>query len=72
VIKVASTDELTKALPEDIDFNAGSLLTENISMDALGEELFEMILRVASGEKTWSEKWRQRQFQIWTAGKLSL
>lgn len=72
VIKVASTDELTKALPEDIDFNAGSLLTENMSIDALGEELFEMILRVASGEKTWSEKWRQRQFQIWTAGKLSL
>lgn len=72
VIKIASTDDLSKALPEDIDFNAGRLLIENITLDALGEELFEMILRVASGEKTWSEKWKQRQFQIWTAGKLSL
>ena len=72
VIKVASTDYLAKALPEDIDFNAGRLLTENISPDALGDDFFEMILRVASGEKTWAEKWKQRQFQIWTAGKLPL
>lgn len=72
VIKIASTDELAKALPEDIDFNAGRLLRENTSVDLLGEELFGMILRVASGEKTWSEKWKQQQFQIWTAGKLSL
>jgi len=72
VIKVASTDELAGSLPEDIDFNAGRLLIEKVPMDALGEELFEMILRVASGEKTWSEKWKQRQFQIWTAGKLSV
>jgi altronate hydrolase len=72
VIKVSSTTELATQLPEDIDFDAGRLLTGPCGMDDVGAELFEQIVRVASGERTWSEKWKQRQFQIWTAGKLSL
>ena len=36
------------------------------------EELLAYVVRVASGEKTATERMRQRQFQVWTAGKLSL
>ncbi len=72
VIKVASNEETFKKLPEDMDFDGSRLLSEDTTIDALGEELLDKIIAVVSGEKTWSEKWKQRQFQVWTAGKLSL
>ena len=72
VIKVSSNDSIFKKLPEDMDFNAGRVLSEQTTIDLLGEELLHKVIAVASGEKTWSEKWKQRQFQVWTAGKLPL
>mgnify|MGYP001586045617 FL=1 len=72
VIKVTSNDDTFKKLPDDMDFNAGRLLSEQSSIDSLGEELLDKVVAVASGQKTWSEKWKQRQFQVWTAGKLPL
>jgi len=72
VIKVTSNDDTFKKLPDDMDFNAGRLLSEQSSIDSLGEELLDKVVAVASGQKTWSGKWKQRQFQVWTAGKLSL
>lgn len=72
VIKVASTEDTFRRMPEDMDFNAGRLLNEKGGFDELSEELLEMVIAVASGRRTWSEIWRQRQFQVWTAGKLSV
>ncbi|MCL5062022.1 MAG: UxaA family hydrolase [Nitrospirae bacterium] len=72
VIKISSNEDTFKKLPEDMDFDGSRLLRDNTSIDALGEELLDKVIAVASGEKTWSEKWKQRQFQVWTAGKLSL
>ncbi len=72
VIKISSTTELFKRMGEDIDFDAGRLLDEGVSMDRLGGELFELMVDVASGKKTRAEVWDKRSFQIWSAGKLSL
>ncbi len=72
IIKVASNNEVFNKLFHDIDFNAGRLLTERESINSLGNELLEMLINVASGQMTAAEKLNQRQFQIWTAGKLSL
>jgi len=72
IIKIASNDTTYRNLPEDIDFNAGRMLSKNLSLDELGDELLDSVIAVASGQQTWSEKWKQRQFQVWTAGKLSL
>ena len=71
VIKIASNEDTYNRLPEDMDFDGSRALRE-VDIDTLGEELLNKIIVVASGEKTWSEKWKQRQFQVWTAGKLSL
>lgn len=71
VIKISSTTQTYSALPDDIDFDAGVLLAEG-SLEHLAEELLAYCLRVASGERTATERAGQRQFQIWTAGKLSL
>ncbi len=75
VIKISSTSELFARMTEDIDFNAGGILDSPFPEEALvmlGESLLEQIIAVASGQKTKPEINRQRQFQIWTAGKLSL
>ncbi len=72
VIKIPTRTEVYKKMKEDMDFNAGSLLSGNISLDELSGRLLSMVIDVASGKKTWSEVWRKRSFQIWTAGKLSL
>jgi altronate hydrolase len=72
VIKIATNEQTFNKLPEDMDFDASRLLRKKTGIDGLGDELLDMIIAVASGEKTWSEKWKQRQFQVWTAGKLSL
>ena len=75
VIKISSTSELYSRMSDDMDFDAGVMLeshsTEIAHME-LGERLHEMIISVASGQLTKPEINQQRQFQIWTAGKLSL
>lgn len=71
VIKISSTTETYNALPDDIDFDAGRLLADG-SIGLLTKELLGYCVLVASGEKTATERMGQRQFQIWTAGKLSL
>ncbi len=72
VVKITSTDEVFKKLSNDMDFNGGRLLTDQISVDELGDELLNFVKDVASGKRTAAERLKQRQFQVWTAGKLSL
>lgn len=75
VIKIASTSELYLRMPDDMDFDSGGILKSDSpeeTLVTLGESLLEQIIAVASGQKTKPEINRQRQFQIWTAGKLSL
>ncbi len=72
VIKISSRTELFERMDEDIDFDAGRLLRKGASIEELGGELFEFMIEVASGKKTWAEVWEKRSFQIWSAGRLSL
>jgi len=72
VIKISTRTETFRKMPEDMDFDAGSLLDDNITFESLSDTLLEKVLSVAAGEQTWAEKWDKRSFQIWTAGKLSL
>lgn len=71
VIKVSSTTETWQAMPDDIDFNAGRML-DGETRTSLADELLELLTDVASGKQTATERLKQRQFQVWTAGKLSL
>jgi altronate dehydratase len=54
-LKVASNTSLFNRLPEDMDFNAGTIV-EGRSVAEVGRELFLQLLDVASGNKTCSEK----------------
>jgi altronate hydrolase len=54
-IKIASNTALYEWMDEDMDINAGTVLDGTESIRDVGMRLFEMILAVASGEKTKSE-----------------
>ncbi len=53
-IKVATNRELYRRQEPDMDIDAGKAL-EGISLDALGAEILDDILAVASGKQTKSE-----------------
>ncbi|MCA9081300.1 MAG: altronate dehydratase, partial [Planctomycetaceae bacterium] len=54
-IKVATNTPLFRRMQEDMDINAGTILDGEATVQQVGEEIFEMIIRVASGEQTKSE-----------------
>ncbi|SPF78023.1 UxaA family hydrolase [Pseudoprimorskyibacter insulae] len=54
-MKVASNSVMYEKQTDDMDVNAGRILTEGASVEDVGREIYEMWLRMASGEKTKSE-----------------
>ncbi len=54
-IKVATNSEMYARMTEDMDVNAGDMLTGGVSLEEKGREIYELILRVASGEASKSE-----------------
>ena len=53
-IKLATNTPMFDRMEADMDLNAGTVL-QGESLDSVGERIFDMILRVASGEPTKSE-----------------
>lgn len=53
-IKIATNSEMYARMQEDMDINTGDIL-EGVTLEAKGREIFEMFIRVASGEITKSE-----------------
>lgn len=54
-IKVATNTEMFTRMEEDMDINAGTILSHGKSVEQVGREIYEMILAVASGTSTKSE-----------------
>ena len=54
-IKLATNTEMYRRLQEDMDLNCGDIVTSGVSIEEKGTELFELIIRIASGEETKSE-----------------
>lgn len=59
VIKVATRSDLARRWHDLMDVNAGTIATGEKTIEAVGWELFELMLDVASGrKKTWAEHWK--------------
>ncbi len=54
-IKIATNTQMYNRMTEDMDINAGTILTDGATIEQVGREIYEMILRVASGEQSKSE-----------------
>ncbi|GIW98707.1 MAG: altronate hydrolase [Pirellulaceae bacterium] len=69
--KIASNSELYHRLPDDMDFDAGQVLTGK-SLQQVGQEIFEALLQVASGRRTCSERLGlgDEEFVPWLVGPV--
>jgi altronate hydrolase len=69
-IKLATNTPMYRKLEEDMDINCGQILDGTASMDEMGEQIFQLILRTASGEKTKSEELGlgEHEFVPWQIG----
>jgi altronate dehydratase large subunit len=56
VVKVCSNSTTFNNMPGDIDINAGTIIDEDKSIEQVGQEIYELTMRVASGELTCAEK----------------
>ncbi|MBU1210013.1 MAG: galactarate dehydratase [Alphaproteobacteria bacterium] len=58
VIKVATRNDLARRWHDLMDLNAGRIATGETTIEEMGWELFRLMLDVASGRKTWAERWQ--------------
>ncbi len=62
VIKVCANPKTYQRLEDDMDVNAGRILEGKSSLDDVGREIYDLILRVSNGERTCSEKLGHQEF----------
>lgn len=55
-IKIATNTEMYERMDDDMDINAGSIVTDGASIAEVGQQIFDLLLAVASGEKPLSEQ----------------
>lgn len=70
-LKITSNTPLYERMIEDMDINAGEILN-GVSVDEVGEEIFQRVLKTASGDLTKSEKlgFGDDEFVPWTVGPM--
>jgi altronate hydrolase len=70
-IKLATNSDVYRRMIEDMDINCGDVV-EGVSIADKGQEIFNKILKVASGEKTKSEElgYGDNEFVPWQVGAV--
>lgn len=62
VIKVCANPDTFERLSDDMDVNAGRILRADATLDEVGDEIFDLVLRVARGEPSKSEGLGHQEF----------
>jgi altronate hydrolase len=70
VIKVASNSYTFRRMQDNMDINAGAIADGDSTVQAVGREIFDSILRVASGERTKAEILGHHEFVPWRIGPV--
>jgi altronate hydrolase len=72
-IKLATNSGLYQRMKEDMDINCGDIVDQDVPVAEKGKAIFELILRVASGEKTKSEElgMGNDEFVPWQLGAVT-
>jgi altronate hydrolase len=70
VIKIASNSFTYNRMTDNMDINAGTIADGTKSVEEVGREIFDMVLRVASGERTSSERLGHKEFVPWKIGPV--
>jgi altronate hydrolase len=70
VIKVSSNSRIAAAMEDNIDINAGTIVEGKETTEEVGRRIFDLIRRVASGERTKSELLGHKEFVPWRVGPV--
>jgi altronate hydrolase len=71
-IKLATNTEMYRRMEEDMDVNCGVILDDGVSLEEMGQRIFDLILEVASGRRTKSENLGlgNHEFTPWQIGAV--
>jgi altronate hydrolase len=72
-IKLATNTEMFNRMPDDMDLNAGRIVDRTATIPQVGQEIFDLIVEVASGRQTVSEELGvgQEEFVPWNFGTVT-
>lgn len=64
VLKVCANPETYENMSEDMDVNAGRVLSQDMSLDTVGEEIYEGLVGLGKGARTASEQLGHQEFVL--------
>ncbi|MFN7933020.1 MAG: altronate dehydratase family protein [Bryobacteraceae bacterium] len=70
VIKIATNTAMYNRLRDNMDVNAGRIADGQATVASVGKEIFDLVLRVASGERTCAEVLGHKEFVPWRIGPV--
>jgi altronate hydrolase len=68
VLKISSNSNTYRRMTGNMDMNAGRIADGEATVEQVGGEIFEALLRVASGERTHAETLGHHEFVPWRIG----
>jgi altronate hydrolase len=70
VIKIASNSGTFHRMRDNMDLNAGAIADGDKDVGSLGRQIFDLLLRVASGERSSAERLGHNEFVPWRIGPV--
>jgi altronate hydrolase len=70
VIKIASNSTTFERMRDNMDVNAGRIADGTATVPQIGHEIFDLLLRTASGDRTASETLGHHEFVPWRIGPV--
>jgi altronate hydrolase len=70
VVKIASNSNTFRRMRDNMDINAGLIADGDATVERIGREIFETVLRAASGERTCAERLGHKEFVPWRIGPV--
>ncbi len=70
IIKISTNSRIARVMNDNIDINAGTIVDGQTTVQDVGQNIYETIRRVASGERTKSEILGHKEFVPWRIGPV--
>jgi len=70
VVKIATNSHTFRAMPENMDINAGSIADGSATVQQIGRQIFDTLLEVAGGRRTCAERLGHQEFVPWRIGPV--
>ena len=70
VVKIATNSSTFNRMRDNMDINAGRIAEGDATVRQVGQEIFDMILHVASGQRTCAERLGHKEFVPWRIGPM--